>query len=595
MGRGLTHPLLSTEVCAEQDLVVARQRARQIASLLGLDLQDQTRVATAVSEIARNAFQYAGSGRVTFELDDTAEDPLLLVEISDQGPGIEDTEAVLHGAFQSTTGAGIGIQSARRLMDGFQITSALGAGVQVRMHKRVRAPFVTAEQRATIAGHLASHRPESPLAEVHQQNQELAHALDELRKSQRDLALLNRELEETNRGVMVLYNELEEKAEALRRSTASKSRFFSEMNHEVRTPINSILKLSELLLNGTFAEPLPEQQTALGYIRRSAQQLSELVDDLLDLAKSEAGKLVVRPSSFTVEELFAGLRGMFRPLHTREEVKLSFDASNAALPLHTDEGKVAQIMRNFISNALKFTERGQVTVSVTMSGDEVVFAVSDTGIGIDPAQHRALFEPFSQIDNPRQRMVKGTGLGLSLTRVLTELLGGHVSVESVLGEGSTFRAFIPRVFLDKNKLRDVRVAESELASPRIDVLIVDNDEVTRFLLRGTLRQPHRHVLEAGSGEEGLRLAREHKPKIVFLDLQMPNMDGFAVLEALRYDQETASIPVVVHTALALSAEQSAWLAERTLSVLSKERASHEQTAAEIKRLLAQVGVAVTKS
>jgi signal transduction histidine kinase len=585
----VTVALLTSEIAAEADLVLARKRARQIATWLGFDPQDQTRIATAVSEIARNAFQYAGRGLVRYSVEEGARGGVLLVEVSDKGAGISALDAVLDGSFRSTTGAGVGISSARRLMDGFQIESSPGAGVCVRMEKRARASIpLTAELRARIAEELARDQPGNLSAELSHQNRELAHALEELRQSQRELELLSRELEETNRGVMVLYNELEEKAEALRRSNASKSRFFSEMNHEVRTPINSILKLSEMLLNGTLGQPVPDHLTALGYIRQSAKQLSELVDDVLDLAKSEAGKLVVRPGSFTADELFSGLRGMFRPLHTREEVKLVFGDVRQLLPLHTDEAKVAQIMRNFISNALKFTESGSVTVTGELQGDEVVFAVRDTGIGIDPSQHKALFEPFVQIDSPSQRRVKGTGLGLSLTRALSELLGGRVTLESELGKGSTFRAHIPRVY--RMAPREPLVAASDAGAAPERILVIDDDEVARFMLRGVLSKGQRVVLEAASGPEGLDRARAEKPNVIFLDLQMPNMSGFDVLEALSRDASTRDIPVVIHTSARLDEEQRERLRARTIGILSKELVNFSDGMAEIATVLRKAGL-----
>jgi signal transduction histidine kinase len=589
----VTLALLSTAIEAEPDLVQARKRSRQIAALLGFDPQDQTRIATAVSEIARNAFQYAGKGQIRFAIEEVGLGLSFVIEVTDQGPGIAALDEVLEGSFRAAGGAslGAGVSSARRLMDAFTIESTPGAGVKVRMEKRARESLaLTPELRAHIAEELAREQPDGLGAELRQQNRELARALDELRQTQRDLELLNRELEETNRGVMVLYNELEEKAEALRRTNAAKSQFFSEMNHEVRTPINSILKLSELLLNGTLGQPAPDQLTALGYVRQSAKQLSELVDDLLDLAKSEAGKLVVRASSFTIEELFSGLRGMFRPLHTREEVKLIFSDGSKLLPLHTDEGKVAQIMRNFISNALKFTDRGSVTVSAEIVDDEVVFAVRDTGIGIDPLQHESLFEPFVQIDNPSQRRVKGTGLGLSLTRALSELLGGRVTVESALGQGSTFRAHIPRVFRAATSIPVPIEPTVSTAGPQ-RILVIDDDEVARFLLRGVLSKGQRIVTEAASGAEGLDKARAERPHVIFLDLQMPNMNGFEVLDALRLDETTRDIPVVIHTSTRLDPEQRARLESRTIGILSKDLVNYSEGIAEITAVLGKAGLA----
>jgi signal transduction histidine kinase len=570
--------LLTTDISVEDDVVLARQRARQVSALLGFDSHDQARVAAALSEIARNTLQHAGRGRVQFHLDES--EPLSLVlDVLDDGPGMTLVDG------QPESGGGRGIVAARRLVDAFEISSQLGRGTRVRMRKHARADrkALTPAQRAQLSDQLLAQRPESPADEVRRQDRDLAGTLLDLQQSQRDLEFLNRELEETNRGVMVLYNELEEKAEALRRSQAAKNQFFSEMNHEVRTPINSILNLAELLINGSLVKPLAEQETALGYIRKAAQTLSELVDDLLELSRSEAGKLVVRPSTFTVDELFGGLRGMFRPLHTREDVRLIFEDANALPPLHTDEGKVAQILRNFISNALKFTERGSVIVSATLEGEQIVFAVRDTGIGIDPDQYATLFTPFSQIENPHQRRVKGSGLGLSLTRALSELLGGKVSVESALGAGSTFRAFIPHSYA-----RDA--SEKFSGSDERAILIIDDDEIARYLLRGALAEAKQNFIEAVDGREGLRVAREHKPRLIFLDLRMPEMDGYEVLEALKQDATTRDIPVIIHTSQQLSAAERERLRPHVVGILHKDLLHRADARAAVDQVLVPLGL-----
>ncbi len=239
---------------------------------------------------------------------------------------------------------------------------------------------------------------------------------------------LNRELEDTNRGVVALYAELDEKADHLRRADDLKSKFLSNMSHEFRSPLNSILALSGLLLDRSDGELTTEQDQQVGYIRRAAHDLLELVNDLLDLAKVEAGKVELRPSEFEAVNLFAALRGMLRPLLLSRSVDLVFGDASHIARIYSDEGKIAQILRNFISNALKFTERGEVRVTVDREGDDdVVFSVSDTGIGIAPEHIELIFQDFVQLDNPIQRRVKGTGLGLPLSKKLAGLLGGSVS------------------------------------------------------------------------------------------------------------------------------------------------------------------------
>ena len=208
-------------------------------------------------------------------------------------------------------------------------------------------------------------RPQGLVEEIQQQNQELLRALDELQRKQQELAHLNRELEDTNRGVVALYAELDEKADHLRRADELKSRFLSNMTHEFRTPVNAIIGLCNLLIDDREQEgrqPEPE----LDFIRKAADQLSDLVNDLLDLAKVEAGKTVIRPADFQVESLFGALRGMLKPLLLNRSVKLVFEDASAVPTLHTDEAKVSQVLRNLLSNALKFTERGEVRIGASV-------------------------------------------------------------------------------------------------------------------------------------------------------------------------------------------------------------------------------------
>lgn len=562
--------LLTSDLLVEDDVALARKLTSDFAGALGFEPHDRARAAGAVSELGYAVLQHAGRGRVVLGFDESNVQRVLHAEITTVG-AIADLESTDSG-----------LPLARQLMDGLEVEAASG-GTRVLMQKRLtgRAPLTPAEREA-IAALVA--QPRAARVTPRDEQRAYAKALVDLADSQRELEFLSRELDETNRGVMVLYNELEEKAEALRRSQSAKNQFFSEMNHEVRTPINSILNLAELLANGTLAKPLPEQETAIGYIRKAAQQLSELVDDLLDLSRSEAGKLVVRPSRFSVDTLFGGLRGMFRPLHTREGVRLIFGDTSSLPDLYTDEGKVSQILRNFISNALKFTERGSVTVEAALDGDHVVFTVRDTGIGIDPSQHETLFTPFTQIENPHQKRVKGTGLGLSLTRALSELLGGRVAVESELGRGSAFKAIIPRTC---PSTRDV----SGVTRSNIDaILIIDDDEIARYLLRGAIG-PGYSFIEAGTGSEGLEAARKQRPRLIFLDLRMPNMDGFAVLDALKAEPSTREIPVVIHTSHRLQVWERERLAPLSLAIVQKDQLHQTPGRVGIAEILASAGIA----
>lgn len=268
--------------------------------------------------------------------------------------------------------------------------------------------------------------------------------LTDLERLRRENESLRAELDETNQGVLALYAELDTQAEQLRQASDLKSRFLSYMSHEFRTPLGSIRSITRLLSDELDGPLSPEQHKQVLFISGAAGELTDMVDDLLDLAKIEAGRITISPAWFDMLDLFSALRGMFRPIVDANAVDLIFEEPQDMPRLYTDDKKLAQILRNFISNALKFTQHGEVRVSVQPEGSgEVRFAVSDTGIGIPRELHGNLFEDFVQIDTPLQKRLRGTGLGLSLCKRFAELLGGRVGVESTPGSGSTFFVIIP--------------------------------------------------------------------------------------------------------------------------------------------------------
>ncbi len=707
--------LLQQELRFEQDVVSTRQRARQLASLLGFDGQDQTRIATAVSEIARNAYKYAGGGKVWFSLQSAAEGrSLFTVQVRDEGPGIAHLDRILRSEYVSPTGMGLGILGAQRLMDDFRIESAEPRGTLVTLSK-LTPRTVAAEEIARITAALARQAPQTALEEVQQQNRELLGALEELRNREAELRVLNSELEDTNRGVVALYAELDERALSLARANDVKTRFLSNMTHEFRTPLNSILSLTRLLLDRLDGPLTAEQEKQIGYVRRSAENLSELVNDLLDLAKVEAGKIVVRPGEFRVADLFGALRGMLKPLlAANHSVALVFEPADHLPPLYTDEGKVAQILRNLISNALKYTEKGEVRVAAAAAPNgTLVFSVADTGIGIAPEDQERIFEEYTQVDSPLQRRTRGTGLGLPLSRKLATLLGGGIVVNSQPGIGSTFRATVMREYggpqeaayvpdlpsrLDPTRLpvlvvednretlfvyekyikgsgyqvipartmaearrllremrpiavvldvllqdestwdllKDIKTDEATRHIPvfvativeneakatafgadafcekpvdrdwlldrlhriakqhdrKQEVLVVDDDEVTRYLLRSALARTPFTVVDAPTGNEGLRRALADRPGAIILDLAMPDVDGFVVLERLKADPQTRTIPVIIHTGRALSANERARLDE-AVAIVPKESDSPELTRSHLLDALARAGITGT--
>lgn len=266
----------------------------------------------------------------------------------------------------------------------------------------------------------------------------------ELAQAQARIDALNAELAETNNGVLALYSELDEQAEQLRQVSELKTRFLSYMSHEFRTPLAAIRSMGQLLIERLDGPLTDEQEQQVTFIQEAAGELSEMVDDLLDLAKVEAGRITVSPDWFELIDLFSALRGMFDPISSRADVVVHFEEPTGVPPMFSDNQKVAQILRNFISNAYKFTEHGSITVSARPEGEMIRFTVADTGIGIPEHELGQLFEDFAQVDSARSRNLRGTGLGLSLCRRFAALLGGHVAVESTVGAGSRFHAILPR-------------------------------------------------------------------------------------------------------------------------------------------------------
>jgi signal transduction histidine kinase len=258
------------------------------------------------------------------------------------------------------------------------------------------------------------------------------------------VAALTAELAETNQGVVALYAELDDNAVRLQEASELKSRFLSYMSHEFRTPLGSIRSLTRILTDRLDGPLTEEQEKQIRFIQDAATELSEMVDDLLDLAKVEAGRVTISPAWFEMVDLFSALRGMFKPILSSDKVSLIFEEPHGIPAVFTDDKKISQILRNFISNALKFTPSGEVRVRAAMNGDHALrFSVSDTGIGIPPEHLPAIFQDFVQVDSPIQKALRGSGLGLSLSKKLALMLGGDVAVESLVGVGSTFSVTIP--------------------------------------------------------------------------------------------------------------------------------------------------------
>ncbi|HET9625664.1 MAG TPA: ATP-binding protein [Kofleriaceae bacterium] len=585
------------DVRGEDDVVRAHQTTRSIAAQLGFSTFEQTRIATAMSEIARNALAYASGGSVTLGFDE--EQQALAIVVSDRGGGIPDVAAVIAGERRSTTGLGVGIPGTRRLMDTFVIESG-PSGTRVEMAKRVprRAGKVDPARVGAMRFQLAGQLADEPSQEIRRLQRDVAE------RDQR-IVELTEELSETNRGVMALHTELDDRAEYQRQAVELRTRLLSEMGHELRTPLHSLSTISQFLLDRLDGELTGEQEKQVHIIHEVAESLTAYVNDLLDLARTDAGRAVVHPARFAVDGTLKSLRRIVQPL-VPAAVSLRIDVEPGLPPLISDELKLSQILRNLVANALKFTERGAVEVRVrrgadiapdpeTPGRDFLIIEVEDSGIGIAPEHQELIFREFAQVDGHTEPRMRGSGLGLPLSRRLAELLGGSLTVASTLGAGSTFQLVLPIVYRGPDAAAAAPADSGPAVVPvapapgQSRILVIDDDLASRYVLRRWLAGRY-SVDEAVCGHDGLRLAHD-RPDAIFLDVVMPDLTGFEVLEKLKADPVTCDIPVIVYTALALGSNDRARLGA-AVTILRKSTSSRVADRAAIEEALVQAGVAI---
>jgi signal transduction histidine kinase/CheY-like chemotaxis protein/HAMP domain-containing protein len=354
-----------------------------------------------------------------------------------------------------------------------------------------------------------------------------------------------------------LFREIEDQGRQLAVASQHKSQFLANMSHELRTPMNAIIGVGEMLLEDARDLGREHDIEPLERILRAARHLLALINDILDLSKIEAGKMEVHLEWFAVAPLLEEIAGTMRPLAEKNGNRLRVECAADAGTMRADLTRVRQALLNLASNAVKFTEQGRVGIVARRlpapTGDAIVFEVSDSGIGMTPAQVARLFQDFTQADASTTRKYGGTGLGLAISRRFCRMMGGDITVESEPGRGSTFTIRLPAVVEAASPDRGLPEASVVGSRPRTTggdpraVLIIDDDATVRELMTRHLEREGFTVLTAANGIEGLARAREFHPAAITLDVMMPDLDGWAVLTALKGDPTLADIPVILVT------------------------------------------------
>ncbi len=383
--------------------------------------------------------------------------------------------------------------------------------------------------------------------------------INELKKLNEEYQKQNIQIRKQNEVLVELHKELKQRAEELEiqkqraeESTRLKSEFLASMSHELRTPMNSILGLTELIIEK--AQLSGKNNERLEVVLKSGKRLMTLINDILDLSKIEAGKMDIREEDILLEEIIEEVSNTINPLTIEKGISLEVIRNcNTRIIISTDKTRLVQVIINLMGNAVKFTERGKVKLIVSRTQDDMLrFDIMDTGIGISNEAQKIIFEEFRQIDGSSTRKYGGTGLGLAISNKIIDLLGGSISVNSKIGEGSNFYFTIPlKIGEEKQHLTSPTIKVDVLRKNRKNpILVIDDDSEVRYTIGQYLVTQGYEVIFAEDGETGLKLAKEKQPFTIILDVMLPNRDGWTVMKELKEDPDTKDIPVIFVTIVA---------------------------------------------
>lgn len=474
-----------------------------------------------------------------------------------------------------------------------EIGPAIGTALRSARYRAQLQNMLEETQRQAEELQVQSEELRVSNEELEEQGRALKESQFRLEQQQAELEQTNSQLEEQAQMLETQRNDLERgaaaltlKARELEQASQYKSDFLANMSHELRTPLNSLLILSKLLADNPEGSLSDEQVNYARTIQSSGNDLLALINDILDLSKIEAGHIQARPEAVSMQRLTDDIRQMFQPIADDRGLPFEIEVDAGDDVIETDRQRLEQILKNLLSNAFKFTESGLVKLGISaLPGDEIAFAVSDTGIGISPEQQKGVFEAFQQADGTISRKYGGTGLGLSISRQLARLLGGRIGLESRVGEGSVFTLVLPRAY-DATRVtpREMPPMPSVAAPPtrptrrpteprpvaaNIDddrddlsggrrlLLVVEDDSRFAAIVRDLSRELGFKCIVAATAEEALKLAKRHRPSAVVLDVGLPDQSGLTVLDELKRDDDTRHIPIHVvsgedHSQTALS-------------------------------------------